>query len=257
MSLSAPVSRRGGVPRRPPYHELAAPGARLLAIPQLFVAWALKPVSPVLTLISLFTGLVHRADTTTDLQRHRHDLPLRVAGDELRLISSTRTIRPSTSSPRSPDDNGAGVPHEAPACPPRASRPGGSRSTSGSWPFPSTSCWGASASLRAWRSSAAWSPCSLPGSTLGEHPRLLGKCLPLRAPSGGVRRLPYRSLPALPPRGVNPDAGGRSWARLTNGGSVIGLSQSGHPAASTKAIPVTQQVYRTTTPWRYPPTNSW
>ncbi len=58
----------------------------LLAIPHLMIAWALRSLRQVLTLISLFSVLFTKRIPTTDLRCHRHDLPLRVASHELRLL---------------------------------------------------------------------------------------------------------------------------------------------------------------------------
>jgi hypothetical protein len=58
----------------------------LLAIPHLFIAYALTVVRAVLTLIAFVTVLGNPAYSAAPVQRDRHDLPLRMAHRQLRAV---------------------------------------------------------------------------------------------------------------------------------------------------------------------------
>ena len=105
MSMPVPYPLQLEFERGSPHHPLAPARAVAPRRPALDDRLGAAHTSPGADPDQLLHGLVHGADTATDLRRHRHDLPLRVAGDQLRARFCTRTTRHSTSiSP--PDDDG-------------------------------------------------------------------------------------------------------------------------------------------------------
>jgi len=133
----------------------------LLAIPHLMIAYALRFLRQILTLISFFTVLF-----TEQIPRPRFDAIVMTYRYEWRAMSyafsCTRTTRRSTS--RCPPTTTGR--NRTPRCawPIPSTCSGGSRCTSGSWPFPSTSCWPAWPLRRPWASSPAFSPSFSPAS---------------------------------------------------------------------------------------------
>jgi hypothetical protein len=108
----------------------------LLAVPHLFVAEALNALRQVLTLISLFTVLF-----TKEIPRPLFDAIAMTYRYEWRAMSYALFLHedyPPFSFAVGADDDGI-EPHTTLSLRTRQGSTGGHRSTSGSWPFPTTS----------------------------------------------------------------------------------------------------------------------
>ena len=166
----------------------------LLAIPHLMIAYALRFLRQILTLISFFTVLF-----TEQIPRPLFDAIVMTYRYEWRAMSYALFMHedcPPFDFALSSDDDGTER-IRTPRCawPIPSTCSGGSRCTSGSWPFPSTSCWPAWPLRRPWASSAAFSPSFSPAST----PRASGASwsAPTATRSGWrPTPVPHRSLPA-------------------------------------------------------------
>ena len=125
----------------------------LLAIPHLMIAYALRFLRQILTLISFFAVLF-----TEQIPRQLFDAIVMTYRYEWRAMSYAFFMHedyPPFDFALSSDDDGA-EPHTSLRLTYPEHLERGSRYTSGSWPSPSTSCWAAWPLRRPWASSPAF-----------------------------------------------------------------------------------------------------
>ena len=137
----------------------------LLAIPHLLIAWALRTLRQVLTLISFFTVLF-----TTQIPRPLFDAIVMTYRYEWRAMSYAFFMHedyPPFDFDLSSEDDGV-EPHTSLRLTYPEQLERWNRCINGSSPFPSTWSWPFCAWRRAWPSSLASSPWSSPGSTRKE-----------------------------------------------------------------------------------------
>jgi len=169
----------------------------LPAIPHLMIAYALRFLRQILTLISFFTVLF-----TEQIPRPLFDAIVMTYRYEWRAMSYAFFMHedyPPFDFALSSDDDGT-EPHTSL----RLAYPEHLQRWQPLYKWflarpASTSCWPAWPLRRPWASSPAFSPSFYRRVSQG-HPGLPGQRLPLHAPGGGLRRFPHRSLPALQPR---------------------------------------------------------